>query len=425
LYITSFFIGYISYNIDILLLSCYYICVIMSNQHNPEIKPTASTIRKIPAGAALAGTLFAGGLAVGNQYGELANKRKQVTALEKQAANRNKLEYRVSRLAEAVSALSNVDKDTVMGIGLISPADLPAHGQEVSRELRGNLEQATVKILKRHRGSDEPWQPNCTGVKVNAGGNLYVTTAAHCFSDDLTNGLKGGGGELPLQTFNINTITKFEYALTPVTPTSTNTPVRIEAVSQNINGQDWALLRPSPDHASESNSFFTDIKALDFASSLDPSPGQEVALYGAPQANNHLGVRATGIYLGRIVDPYNTARKVDLVGIDNIDEPRLDACNYGASGSSAIFADGYVSGPLSTRNHITYGPGKPQNAPDNPVVGEQNRLAYEQALGVDLGGFATVCGFSVVEQDTIQQLEKGFNYSFQQALDSIAATAKK
>jgi hypothetical protein len=84
---------------------------------------------------------------------------------------------------------------------------------------------------------------------------------------------------------------------------------------------------------------------------------------------------------------------MDLVAVDpssSADDP----CFYGASGSSAAFASGSVSGPLSQRSTIGYGPDRSISALDTD--GSYVRLQIEAKTKVDLlQAPAVLCVFSV------------------------------
>ncbi|HET9174262.1 MAG TPA: hypothetical protein VFN56_03200 [Candidatus Saccharimonadales bacterium] len=83
-----------------------------------------------------------------------------------------------------------------------------------------------------------------------------------------------------------------------------------------------------------------------------------------------------------------------LVGL-TADNPQSDSCEFGGSGSVAMFANGKFSGPLSFRNNIGYGDAHSYASPDNAVDNQRNRLEFEASTKLNLGQFTTVCGFSV------------------------------
>lgn len=384
----------------------------MSKAKSLESNPGPRRWSKTAGRAALAAALTVSTATVGHIKADSDNKSARIEALEQQLVEKDKHDRRLERVASIAAALTRSDTEAVLGENLVAVERLEGYGKKVSQEQRNSLEAATVKVVKRQKASTEPWQPNCTATKVRVDGNIYYATAAHCFMPDLTTMGKGGAVNEP-EAVNITDATTHDYAIISIKGENNNQPIAyMDAVSMNIQGNDWALMR-----APENIIGYADkMASLDLDTRILPTPGQEVALYSAPQANEHQAVSATGIYLGRIADPHQPNRHLDMVGLDNIDAPNLDACNYGSSGSMAIMAEGYVTGPLAVRNNTTYGLGKPRQAADDAAAGGRYRLEYEKALGIDSSRFTTVCGFSVAYTSTVPALVEGLQRPYAELL---------
>ncbi len=69
-----------------------------------------------------------------------------------------------------------------------------------------------------------------------------------------------------------------------------------------------------------------------------------------------------------------------------------------------MLADGQILGPLSMRNNLGYGPNNAFRYPDTPANDQDYRLKYEQMLGLNLGDYTTICGYSVPTAETIPEL---------------------
>jgi hypothetical protein len=157
-----------------------------------------------------------------------------------------------------------------------------------------------------------------------------------------------------------------------------------------------------------------------------PSPGQLVAMYGVPTANNDEAVGGTGRYLGRVsyVQPNGTIQFKDIVGIvtSNVKE---DACNFGASGSlfSATIKNKstgrtrtYISGSLSTRisdNDVAMLDQSDYSSLRGDLGNEIDAVAHwkdeiQQQLGVNVSGFDSLCSYSVNLPHSNKELIEGF-----------------
>ena len=286
--------------------------------------------RKLVAAAAL--TLAA--------IGHEANQWRTVDAL--QAENAKKTEQ-TDRLTSIIASQTGIDEKVIKGESLNKIDSLEAFGQHASPEQREMLTEATVKVGKRQKGTEVWWQ-SCTGIKITDGTKNYVLSATHCFSDDIVSLGKGGGYD----AVNISQASNFEYALldqSNLSPDGSGTasvPIESVAVSRSA---DWALIKIGANAPPE----FAEKPSIPFEllvnSDSSPVPGEEVALFAYPGHSQGAPVAASGTYIGRIYDPglSNFGSSLDLVAI-NPTADSDDACYYGASGSSAVFSSGMVSG---------------------------------------------------------------------------------
>ena len=272
----------------------------------------------------------------------------------------------------------------------------------------------------RKKGDTGPWQYMCTATKVQDDGTSYILTASHCFGDELP---KKGGGLLPTAE-NITPILSDDYAILDPTlgfdERTTNPMAVVNNVALDPSGYtDWALLSVTATPPSPSRNFDS-LPALDLRKSVslvsDPLKLEEqvykpVKVYSVPQDSGFKEVAATGQYLGRAFSPEISggSTQLDIVGINfSPDTKESDPCEYGGSGSNAVFSNGAITGPLSLRNNIGYGPNNEAGDP-NTTTNQQsivNRLDLEQLLGIDLSGYQTICGYSVSSPDQLNQLKK-------------------
>lgn len=339
---------------------------------------------------------------------------KQAEARISQLERSNKLQAKeLKRVAAITGSLAGADKETILGTSLRSVESLPGYGQKVTHEQYERLRAATVKIVSRYKGAAIPsvWSENCTGTKVRIEGQDYVATAAHCFGEESSRYMGKGGGGPQAETIakNFSDVTNKEYAMVDPSHDPVNRdehPIALfSGLSISLVGPDWALLKPTFIDE-QFQSAFEAIPALTYTSESHRKPGEQVALYGVPAANDNYPVPGFGVYLGRVPSDTDTSIFVDLVGI-RAHSPSQDACNFGASGSHALFADGYVTGPLALRNNVSNT--KVANPGDDPQIGIDNRLQFERELGIDMSSFETVCGFAAPLPDTLSSLVAGFD----------------
>jgi hypothetical protein len=142
---------------------------------------------------------------------------------------------------------------------------------------------------------------------------------------------------------------------------------------------------------------------LDFARDPEPTAGEDVRQHTYSSRDNGSPIESTGTYLGRGGDIVSgRSSDIDLVAIDpaSVD---LDACFYGASGSSAVLASGRITGPLSVRNTIGYGPDRVLD-PEDGDGGRWQRLQFEDTTHVDLQGVTVICGYAAYDAPLVDAL---------------------
>ncbi|HSX46816.1 MAG TPA: hypothetical protein VLF87_02405 [Patescibacteria group bacterium] len=334
----------------------------------------------------------------------------QLSTLRESAQRQSDLN---DRLAQILANQTGESKDRVTGATLKQLHELPGYGFAVSPELRGQLQASTVKIGVRAKNDENGvWRETCTGVKVSDGDQTYVLSASHCFSPDAPT--KMGISQKPL-VLDISATSSNEYIiLDPQSGTANqaNAPVAsVSGVAIDLSGgSDWALLKAVGNGAGSAR-IYDQIPSLPLGqfimSEQTPVPGESVGLYSLPAANNNLPVAAEGIYLGRTPGaPLGyPADFIDFIATPAPDV-RQDACDYGASGSAAVFTGGNFSGPLYGRNSIGYSDGsiEPGDAGHDNL---KQRLDIEQTLGVEIPSDMDVCAFSTtsVSIPTVPSLE--------------------
>lgn len=304
----------------------------------------------------------------------------------------------LSQPANADSLSSGIESSHDLSNGLRSTNELPGLSEKVSQEQISTLENSLVTILVEPNGGSS-WAQHCSGLKVTVDGNDYVQTAAHCFEP--YTGLIPPGA----QSDNILPVTSYSYAIGLPANQKELTPIaEVTAVSVDVNGNDTALLQLSSELPA-----FQGIPAvpIETVAAVSPTPGEQVAMVGVPESDNDNPVIGEGTYIGQVQDPNNSAQKIDVIGL-NTPSSTQDSCYFGASGSSAIFADGHVSGPLTVRS----GRGEqedPTLKSDDPAVAANLRAQLEQATGYNLEPFNVLCGYAIPPANAYDLLINGFN----------------
>lgn len=294
--------------------------------------------------------------------------------------------------------------------------NLPGYGSKITPEIRKQLSDSTVKIIRRHK--EYPyWMEWCTATKVKIGREVFLTSAKHCFKQEGWERLR-----LPSLTntpaVNLAPISEFEYAVADPGPKKKGYPTEISPAIAKITGimvdpnnpNDLALLKPDISDINKGPSVFNDIPALDIMKlSKEPVPGEEVALYGLPANTNHKPVAGKGIYLGSSTMSFAHGAKIAFVGIKAKDQTH-DSCLFGASGSSGKTKDTVFSGLAFRNNTYYYG----KDSTRHPLDNSEESAAYwrteiEKATGVEARDFTTVCMFTVDKPQHWLKLRLGMN----------------
>ncbi len=314
------------------------------------------------------------------------------------------------------------------------PQELPGLKIHLGQETLNKIKDSTLELGLRTKGdTNSVYMPNCTAVKVLIPGHKepYIMTAAHCFGNitGVPYGVFSDSLHPSYKAEEFSAVSPLEYVvLDPQTGYETRvaTPLAaIDKISIDTNNRDVALLHPVIPPAAQKGPLlvrsFENIPAIPLKiAEKAPIQGTPVALYGEPQANGFEPIATTGVYLGRVsysTDPVigsgpnipGTVRQMDLVGI-NPSTPEEDNCNYGTSGSMALLPNGQLLGNLTLRTNSGYGPEKFMQPPDNIDFDKYYRDIWAQQLNVNLDGFTTICGYTVMDSQTPKDLITGFGH---------------
>lgn len=290
---------------------------------------------------------------------------------------------------------------------------LPGFGNQVTAAERAKMRASTVKVALRPTGVNLPdaYRDSCTGLKVDN----YVVTARHCFDDSAdTPGLfpsldKDVDPDKAPDLHQTKNITKGMFDTVGIWTIGANgmeDKAHTAPVSQVFvrYTPDVALLKV--DTSNPGSARFNAMPAASYDEGLTnkATPGSEVALFSLPEAASGKVVENSGIYLGRIDDPWSdVSRQIDLVSMGD-KTPANDSCNYGGSGSVAIVAGGAMTGPLALRNDIRKS--ETSNGGD-PIEDKQSRAAMSRKLGIDLTDAGVLCGFSVITPTIVHNMAQG------------------
>jgi hypothetical protein len=345
-------------------------------------------------------------------------------AIEQQADQLRGLQKQNQRTNRILGSEHGVDENVITGESLSMPDTMPGAGFPVSTEVRNALQNATIKLGSGRKSSVDGgilWDGSCTGTKViSAAGNAYILSAAHCFKDETAISKKGVSGPLAVNVVRPQDMYAVLDPNLTVSDRQSAKPLAIvDGIAVDRSGTtDIALLsvKPVPVHAEQFNSIPAiplDSYSVGGLGGLNSqiTPGQPVALDGMPASNWDEHVRDTGVYLGQYdgSELSGISNQIDLVAIA---APTYedDACNYGASGSQAAYlrTDGGLgmTGPLSLRNSIGYGAEHTFYEPDTAETGVQMRLKIEAMTSVNLDRYDTICGYSVPQQATLDNLQQ-------------------
>jgi hypothetical protein len=268
------------------------------------------------------------------------------------------------------------------------------------------MRASTVKVVAADL--DDPgdyYFERCTGLKVAVGGKTYVLTARHCFENSFKQRTvfpslfsDADNSTAPDLHSAKNITSRLNEKIGVWTANSQGTEVpdpTARAIGVSVSYYpDMALLRFDPKDPASSRFNKSPTIPYDAGLSRAAVPGAETSTFSIPDVSGGTIIESRGVYLGRVSSPYDPAETLDLIGI-NPHDTGADACNYGASGASAIIAGGFITGPLSIRNSI---PKKGFiNGADDRVLGTRMRKVMAKELGgLDLTHFSTICGYGVV-----------------------------
>lgn len=319
--------------------------------------------------------------------------------------------------------------------GLKNASELTGSKIQLSPEILNRIKASTLEIAVRPKaaiaeGTEYSFSPWCTAVKVSLPGQKepFMMTAAHCFAE--ATGIPNGA----FRDINPNNKAEDftdrgsnEYAI--VDPGDSNLSERtaqpiatVDRIIIDTNYKDVALLHPVATDASTISSalirHFEEVPAIPLSiAEKAPLPGTPVALYGEPQSDGYEPIAGQGTFLGKVHLTTIAAqgaspqyRQLYLVGVKPT-SAEADNCNYGASGSTALLPNGQVLGILSIRSPRGYGPNhEPQQADvDNGAINwdEKWRPVFEKQLGINLSEFSVLCGYTIMDKNTPQELLSG------------------
>jgi hypothetical protein len=316
---------------------------------------------------------------------------RQIRVLEKD----DDTEQILDRLATILAISQDVAPGTVLGTALVTAPHLTEAGRVVTAELQEALAAATVQLGEQPRGSSfSGWNAGCTGTLVTEGDLTFILTAAHCFDRDLViDDVDYEEGRSDVR--EVSRRLPSDYAVlqgsAPV--------VALDRVVLPVDHTfDWALASlagPVPPGVGT-------VPLTLFRIDGQEGTGGDVAQHTYSSRTAGRAIESTGIYLGAADDHIGSyVQRIDLVAIEPAGAD-VDACFYGASGSSAALANGRITGPLSVRNTIGYGKDRALDGEDTD--GRWGRLQLEDATGVDLADTTVICGYSRYDEQIVDQL---------------------
>lgn len=360
------------------------------------IKHGPSKNRKRVIGAFVATALVVPSAIWANNQTQKTNKLQHELS---QAIASNKANKRSLQQLGAITARSSNESVGVVTGSTLRNIPSPQRYRSVPKDYIEESDKATVEVLSRVKGSPDSYEPICTGTKVSSRAKSYILLANHCRK--AYENIPAHGGPLPEAVNITELVGNNDFAVAEPSqhyPDDSNWNIlaTVDNVAVDESGEtDWAMMQ-----AASSKAFhkLPSVPLNEVISSTDrkPTPGEDVSLYSLPQSNYFAPVKAKGIYIGT-VSGYSIGGISDfeeLVAI-NVAQPTQDACDYGGSGSTARFSNGQVTGPLSFRNNLGYGPGDIFFAPDSAQTSQETRFDIEETTGYNLNDFNTICGYSV------------------------------
>ena len=345
--------------------------------------------------------------------------------LRQEILREKKIKQQADRMADAIAlALSGqtiidetVTRNTIEGIGLKSQDSLPGANMEVTPEQQEELEQATVHILRKSKGSEGPWQDWCTATRITYEGQIYVVSARHCYQEAIDNSDITTENVYPAYDFMPSST--FDYA---ATTTAGGEPiVYFDGLSMDMN-DDWALLRPKiPQQPDTGYEQFSNLPALNYdVDPKDPIVGEKGITHGYGAFNGFQPASEKVTYLGKYtVKGLETPRQTFYLVAINPKTVTRSGCLPGYSGSSVEFSSGATTGPLTYAYDFGYAnPLENSISPFKPYF--LDRYIFEQLTGINLEGDEAVCAYGVRTSDyagqkggTMVGLTTGFTHPVQ------------
>lgn len=338
----------------------------------------------------------------------------------------------VAGVGSAEARPEHIDQQSVAG-ELRPLSDLPGFDMYVRPFQLDALRNSAVKISTTSIGeSGNRLVNNCSGNKLDYRGADFVTSAAHCFVGNLDSteaGLLGSshGNKKAFDFINDFESVEIRDMSLPVAGEAGSLPVYkspepmalATGVSLGYRKGDDALLRVAtvPSFSKGTSSIpsrsFDQVRALSYKPAVkEPTPGQQVAVYGAPGPRN-VGIGRVGRYLGRMNLSPTRHQELDMVALKAPNIVR-DPCEPGASGSTAITADGHVLGSLSFGEQLTFngfitddGEAYVPLSYKPSVYEDWDRI--ENTLNVDIPyAFNEICMYGVRDPNSLTNLLGGF-----------------
>lgn len=232
--------------------------------------------------------------------------------------------------------------------------ELPGYGKEVNQSNFEQLENSSVMIWSRPKGSNEAFSPDDGGNLVTANGVTHINTDVHQFEGAVSSDFKNqqDSSSYDIDPANIIDQVNREYVLSlqNQNPNQVGPIAKVTGIAVSRNPHfDQARLS-----VGNTTAAFNNLKPMLYQDGT-PQPGEEVAVYSsrrvsAQNTNNFTSaVAETGIYLGRAA-PNNKGIMLDFIGV-----PDSKGLGIGSSGVNADFASRLVSGSTYTVNDIRQG----------------------------------------------------------------------
>ena len=396
---------------------CYYILV--SKEFLPPLEDDLQTksasfkkwrkIGKILLSATMAISAIGYGYAQNQKLDRLQARVNQYT--NKNSTNLNQLESEFARL-------NDIPQGVVTGSSL---RPVPTIVGKVSETNKNQSDNATVEVLVKVKGSLNSYSPICTGTNVSYEDNRYVLLANHCLKAFET---PTKAGKQEPSAVNVTSSVSGDFFIARPSEHNPgnhnwNPLARVDNIAvDESNLTDLALMQATQTKSYQSLATVPLKNIVSTSTSI--KAGEAVSLYSLPASNNFAPVSEKGVFLGSFYSYQigGLGVNLDLVGI-NPSSPESDACNFGGSGSSARFANGIITGPLSFRNNIGYGKSDTFYSPDNPKNSQITRFDIENETGYNLSMFSTICGYSIPIETSIPNAMKDQYSSIQGLVDVL------